>query len=80
MEMESGVVIGKCMRRHRHQERIKFPALIDESADASKAIHIIRDNYATHKHPKIHAWLTKRPPFHVHFTPTGNSSLNLIER
>lgn len=75
-----GTVIGTCMPRHRHQEWIKFLALIDRKTPKNKEIHLIADNYATHKHPKAQAWLERHPRFTVHFTPTSASWLNMVER
>ncbi len=76
----TGEVYGLCQERHRHQEWLKFLRLIDETVDAEKQIHIICDNYATHKHPRVQHWLAKHKRFHVHFTPTSASWLNMIER
>ena len=76
----TGEVYGLCQERHRHQEWLKFLRLIDETVDAEKQIHIICDNYATHKHPRVQRWLAKHKRFHVHFTPTSASWLNMIER
>jgi transposase len=75
-----GTVIGTCMPRHRHQEWIKFLSLIDRETPKGKEIHLIADNYATHKHPKVQAWLERHPRFSVHFTPTSASWLNMVER
>lgn len=75
-----GKLIGTCMQRHRHQEWLKFLKLIDTETPPDLDLHIIADNYATHKHPKVRAWLAKHPRFHMHFTPTSASWLNLIER
>ena len=75
-----GRVISTCMGRHRHQEWIKFLALIDRQTPADKQLHLIVDNYATHKHPKVLRWLARHPRFHVHFTPTSASWLNMVER
>ena len=75
-----GKLIGTCMKRHRHQEWIKFLKLIDQQTPAQKALHLIVDNYATHKHPKVMNWLKRHPRFHVHFTPTSASWLNMVER
>src|SRR6266581_5636497 len=75
-----GKLIGTCMKRHRHQEWIKFLKLIDQQTPADKALHLIVDNYATHKHPKVLAWLKRHPRFHIHFTPTSASWLNMVER
>jgi len=78
--MLDGKVIGTCMPRHRHQEWIKFLALIDRQTPTDKQLHLIVDNYATHKHPKVLKWLQKHPRFHIHFTPTSASWLNMVER
>jgi transposase len=76
----NGKVIGTCMPRHRHQEWIKFLGLIDRETPKSQEVHLIADNYATHKHPKVQAWLERHPRFKVHFTPTSASWLNMVER
>ena len=75
-----GKLISTCMTRHRHQEWIKFLNLIDQQTPTDKQLHLIVDNYATHKHPKVLAWLQRHPRFHLHFTPTGASWLNMVER
>jgi transposase len=75
-----GSVLGTCMSKHRHQEWIKFLNLIAATAPPDKEIHIICDNYATHKHPKVEAWQKRHPRFHFHFTPTSASWLNQVER
>jgi len=75
-----GSVIGTCMPRHRHQEWIQFLAVLDRQTPKDKQVHVIADNYATHKHPKVKQWLARRPRFHVHFTPTSASWLNMVER
>lgn len=80
IELLSGNVIGECMPRHRHQEWIKFLRSIDEQTPSHLELHLIVDNYATHKHPRVQSWLKRHPRFHVHFTPTSASWLNLIER
>lgn len=80
IELAQGRLIGACMKRHRHQEWIKFLALIDEQTPADLDLHIIADNYATHKHPRVKSWLARHKRFHVHFIPTSSSWLNLIER
>jgi transposase len=80
IELAAGQLIGTCMPRHRHQEWIKFLKLIDERTPADLNLHLIVDNYATHKHPKVQSWLKRHPRFHMHFTPTSSSWLNLIER
>lgn len=75
-----GLVIEACMSRHRHQEWIKFLKIIDASTDASLELHLVADNYATHKHPSVRRWLARHPRFHMHYTPTSSSWLNLVER
>ena len=75
-----GQVISMCDDRHRHQEWLKFLRGIDFVVPAGKQIHMIADNYATHKHPKVQRWLARHPRFHMHFTPTGCSWLNMVER
>jgi transposase len=80
IELVAGKLVGTCMPRHRHQEWIKFLKLIDEQTLQGQDVHLIADNYATHKHPKVKAWLKRHPRFHMHFIPTSSSWLNLIER
>ena len=80
LEMAEGHVIGTCMNRHRHQEWIKFLELIDHEAPADLDLHLIVDNYSTHKHPKVKAWFKRHPRFHQHFVPTSSSWLNMVER
>lgn len=75
-----GTVIGQCQPRHRHQEFLRFLDRIDQSIDPSLDIHLVLDNYGIHKHPQVKRWLGQRPRYHVHFTPTGSSWLNQIER
>jgi transposase len=75
-----GTVIGQCMDRHRHQEFIKFLRKIDRNTPADLDLHLIADTYATHKHPDVVKWLERHPRFHLHFTPTSSSWLNLVER
>ena len=75
-----GTVIGSHMKRHRHQEGLKFLKLIDQRTPADKELHLIVGNYATHKHPKVESWLARHPRFHLHFTPTSASWLNMVER
>jgi transposase len=75
-----GSVISTCMDRHRHTEWLKFLRLIDESIDEQLDVHLIADNYATHKHAKVQRWLKRHPRFHMHFTPTSSSWLNMVER
>ena len=74
-----GTLIGRCMARHRHQEFIRFLNTIERDVPAGKVIHVILDNYATHKHPKVKAWLARHPRFVFHFTPTSGSWLNAVE-
>jgi transposase len=80
LNVAEGIVIEACMSRHRHQEWIKFLKLIDESTPPDMELHLVADNYATHKHPKVQHWLARHPRFHMHFTPTSSSWLNLVER
>jgi transposase len=75
-----GKVIAQCQQRHRHTEWLKFLRKIDRETPKDKALHLICDNYATHKHPKVRQWLEKHPRFIVHFTPTSASWLNMVER
>ena len=74
-----GTVIGSNMQRHRHQEFIRFLNTIESSVPAGKLIHAILDNYATHKHPSVRAWLARHPRWTFHFTPTSASWLNAVE-
>ncbi len=80
LDVLTGKVIGSCLPRHRHAEFLKFLKVIDAEVPASLHVHLILDNYATHKHPKVQAWLNKHPRFQLHFTPTSSSWLNLVER
>ena len=80
LDVKTGAVIGECHRRHRSSEFRKFLDTIDHSVPASLEIHMILDNYGTHKTAAIRAWLLKRPRFHVHFTPTSASWINMVER
>jgi transposase len=80
LNVAEGIVIGECMPRHRHQEWIKFLKRIDASTDPDLDLHLIADNYCTHKHPKVRRWLARHPRFHMHFIPTSSSWLNLVER
>jgi transposase len=75
-----GQVISMCDDRHRHQEWLKFLRAIDEIVPARRQIHMIVDNYSTHKHARVERWLDHHPRFHRHFTPTGCSWLNMVER
>ena len=75
-----GQVISQCQQRHRHVEWLKFLRQIDRETPKDKALHLIADNYATHKHPKVQEWLAKHPRITMHFTPTSASWLNMVER
>ena len=75
-----GQVIGQCQQRHTHVQWLKFLRQIDRETPKGKTLHLIADNYATHKHPVVQAWLAKHPRFHMHFTPTSASWLNMVER
>jgi transposase len=75
-----GSVLGTCMPRHRHQEWLKFLRLIDRQTPPGKQLHLIVDNYATHKHPVVQKWAARQKRFHFHFTPTASSWLNMVER
>jgi transposase len=74
-----GTVLGRCMQRHRHQEFIRFLNAIEAALPAGRIVHVILDNYATHKHPTVLAWLARHPRFVFHFTPTACSWLNAVE-
>jgi transposase len=80
LDVATGKVIGRCLKRHRHQEFLRFLREVDRATPKPLDLHLIVDNYATHKHPKVKAWLAKHPRFHLHFTPTSASWLNLVER
>jgi transposase len=80
LNVATGVVIGRCLPRHRHGEFLTFLRLIDREVPKGLAVHLIVDNYATHKHEDVGAWLAKHPRFHLHFIPTSSSWLNLVER
>lgn len=80
LNIANGNVIGSCMNKHRHQEWIRFLNLIRKQVPKTKDIHLICDNYATHKHEKVRAWQKRNPRFHFHFTPTSASWLNMVER
>ena len=75
-----GKVISLCQERHRHQEWLRFLRLVDDATPDQKQLHLIVDNYATHKHPAVQRWLKRHPRFHIHFTPTSASWLNMVER
>jgi transposase len=74
-----GTVIGRCMARHRHQEFIRFLNAVEAAVPAGRLIHAILDNYASHKHPKVRAWLERHPRWTFHYTPTSSSWLNAVE-
>jgi transposase len=80
MNVLDGTVIGQCQQRHTHAEWLKFLRKIDRETPKGKALHLIADNYATHKHPAVQEWLAKHPRFNMHFTPTSASWLNMVER
>src|SRR5438128_11542823 len=80
LDVKTGEVIGRCHRRHRAVEFRKFLDAIEAAVPADRAVHLVLDNYATHKTPLIRRWLAQRPRYHVHFTPTGASWLNQVER
>jgi transposase len=80
LDVLTGKVIGQCLPRHRHEEFLKFLRTIDRETPKGLAVHLICDNYATHKHAEVKGWLAKHPRFHMHFTPTSSSWLNLVER
>jgi len=80
LSMLDGKVIGDCLPRHRHQEFIRFLKKIDAETPSELDLHLIVDNYGTHKHPRVKSWIKRHPRFHLHFTPTSSSWLNLIER
>ena len=74
-----GTVLGRCMQRHRHQEFLRFLGTIERAVPAGKVIHVILDNYGSHKHPKVLRWLARHPRWTFHFTPTSGSWLNAVE-
>jgi len=80
LDVLTGTVIGECLPRHRHTEFLKFLRTIDREVPKGLQVHLILDNYSTHKHENVKHWLAKHPRFHLHFTPTSSSWLNLIER
>ena len=79
LDVVSGSVIAQHYRRHRHQEFLRFLKLIDDAVPDGLELHLIADNYATHKTPEVKKWL-RHPRFHLHFTPTSSSWMNLVER
>ncbi|HXO31627.1 MAG TPA: IS630 family transposase [Candidatus Acidoferrales bacterium] len=80
LDVLEGRVIGQCLPRHRHQEFLKFLRTLDSAFPQDKSLHLIVDNYGTHKHPSVVRWLKNHPRFVLHFTPTSSSWLNLVER
>jgi transposase len=82
LDTATGRVIGRCLRRHRHQEFLKFMNDVDAAIPEEEGveIHLVMDNYATHKAPAVKRWFARRPRYHVHFTPTSGSWLNQVER
>ena len=80
LSMLDGTVIAECMPRHRHQEFIRFLNKIDVETPSELDLHVIVDNYATHKHPRVTSWLRRHPRFHLHFIPTSSSWVNMVER
>ncbi len=80
LEVLGGQVIGQCFERHRHQEFLRFLRRLDEEFPGPVPLHLVMDNYGTHTHPRVRAWLARHPRFIVHFVPTSSSWLNLIER
>jgi len=75
-----GTVIGACMPRHRHQEYLKFLRKLDREFPRGLDLHLVVDNYSAHKHDDVTEWLVRHPRFHIHYTPTSSSWLNLVER
>jgi transposase len=80
LDIKTGRVLGQCSKRHRHQEFVRFLDKIDRETPAHFKVHLIADNYATHKHAAVRRWLERHPRFHLHFTPTSASWLNMVER
>jgi transposase len=80
LDVLTGTIIGQCLPRHRHEEFLTFLKTIDTEVPRHLQIHLILDNYATHKHPNVQAWLKRHQRFHLHFTPTSSSWLNQVER
>ena len=79
LNVQDGTVLGRCMSQHRHQEFVRFLNAVERAVPAGKLIHAIADNYATHKHPKVRAWLERHPRWVFHFTPTSASWINAVE-
>ena len=80
LDVVTGTVLGQCLPKHRHEEFLVFLRTIDRNVPKALQVHLILDNYHTHKHPETKAWLAQHPRFHLHFTPTSSSWLNLVER
>ena len=80
LDAATGKVTGLCLSRHRHKEFLVFLKVIDGQVPTGVEVHLVLDNYGTHNHPNVQAWLAKHPRFHLHFTPTSSSWLNLVER
>ena len=80
LELLQGRVIGQCYERHRHQDFLKFLRRLDQEFPGETTLHLVMDNYGTHKHPRVQAWLKRHPRFTPHFVPTSSSWLNLVER
>ena len=80
LEVLEGKVVGQCFQRHRHQEFLRFLRRIDKEFPGETPLHLVMDNYGTHKHPNVKAWMKKHPRFVPHFVPTSSSWLNLVER
>ncbi len=79
LDVLEGTVLGRCMQRHRHGEFIRFLNAVEAAVPAGKTVHVVLDNYATHKHPKVRAWLARHPRWTFHFTPTSASWMNAVE-
>jgi transposase len=79
LDVLEGTALGRCMQRHRHQEFLRFLNTIESAVPPGKVIHAIMDNYGSHKHPKVLAWLARHPRWVFHFTPTAGSRLNAVE-
>jgi hypothetical protein len=79
LDILEGKAIGRCMQRHRHQEFIRFLNAVERQIPANKAVHVVLDNYATHKHPEVRGWLARHPRVTFHFTPTSCSWANAVE-
>jgi putative transposase len=80
LDIHSGEILTQCKWRHRHQEFLAFLRHVETSVSAALKVHLVLDNYGTHKHPAVRAWLARRPRYHLHFTPTYASWLNQVER